>query len=87
VANARPNPLLCALGFGAAGTGFGSLAGTWYSGYVWNAMPPAEQELTHSMIVGYEWLWKGVAVGFILGAAVGIMYALSRRRIGAKRGP
>ena len=82
-----PSVIGCAFGFGAAGSGVGSVVGVIVGRLVWMAMPDADRAQTSGMSVLYRHMDPGIVSGFAFGAFVGICYAVTVRWRRSRRSP
>lgn len=82
----RPSIAGCAVGFGVAGTGVGSLVGLWMGSVSQSAAmrlaeTPAEREtvLRFGLLFTCAGVHTGLLLGLVAGAFAGIAYAVYKR--------
>lgn len=70
----------CALGFGAAGCGVGSLVGTALGSWLVPQLAEGQGKPHERFMAFYGGTFWGIGVGLVIGAAAGVLYAALVRR-------
>ncbi|WP_157369017.1 hypothetical protein [Zavarzinella formosa] len=70
----------CALGFCAAGSGVGSLIGTFLNHWLFPSLPPGQGSVREQTMAFYGGTIWGIVAGMIAGFAAGVIYAVLVRR-------
>jgi hypothetical protein len=80
-----PSVVGCAIGFCAAGSGVGSVAGSLVGMQVWKGLSDDERAATSPTDITDLWMFRGIFAGMVLGVVAGVTYPLVVRWVRAGR--